>query len=99
MNEGRQTVHCCRAYVSDRVQGVGFRMATRAEARRLDLRGYAANLADGRVEVVACGSPEAVSGMLSWLEEGPPPARVDDVSESTPGTEELSSLPQGFEIR
>lgn len=89
---------CLRAHVSGRVQGVGFRMATRAEARRLGLRGYAANLADGRVEVVAYGDGRALAALLEWLTEGPPAARVDDVRESVldAGTRDL---PQGFEIR
>lgn len=89
---------CLRAHVSGRVQGVGFRMATRAQARRLGLRGYAANLEDGRVEVVAYGDDRAIDDLLEWLTEGPPAARVDDVTESTldPGA---GNVPRGFEIR
>ncbi len=89
---------CLRAHVSGRVQGVGFRMATRAEARRLGLRGYAANLADGRVEVVAYGDHRAIDELLEWLTEGPPAARVDDVMESAPDFG-ARDLPPGFEIR
>jgi acylphosphatase len=70
---------CARFHVSGRVQGVFFRASTRQEALRLGLRGYARNLADGRVEVVACGSAEAVGELERWLWQGPPAARVDDV--------------------
>jgi acylphosphatase len=66
-----------RFYVSGRVQGVCFRANTRDEALRLGLRGYARNLDDGRVEVVACGEAGAVEALAGWLEHGPPLARVD----------------------
>lgn len=35
--------------------GVGFRYTTQYEAKKLGLTGYAKNLDDGSVEVVACG--------------------------------------------
>ena len=46
---------CIIAWVYGRVQGVGFRYTTQYEAKRLGLTGYAKNLDDGSVEVVACG--------------------------------------------
>jgi acylphosphatase len=71
-----------RFIVSGRVQGVFFRASTRNEALRLGLNGYARNLADGRVEVVASGRPEAMHELEQWLWQGPPAARVDDVVRS-----------------
>lgn len=68
-----------RFHVSGRVQGVFFRASTRQEALRLGLCGYARNLPDGRVEVAASGSVEAVNELERWLWQGPPAARVDDV--------------------
>ena len=44
--------------VHGRVQGVWFRDSTRREAERLAIAGHAINLPDGKVEVLACGSPE-----------------------------------------
>ena len=41
--------------------------------------GYAMNLADGRVEVVASGSDDALDQLAAWLRHGPPSARVDGV--------------------
>jgi acylphosphatase len=73
---------CARFIVSGRVQGVFFRASTRHEALRLGLNGYARNLTDGRVEVVASGSAEALAELEQWLWEGPPAARVDDVVRS-----------------
>ena len=68
-----------RFLVSGRVQGVFFRASTRSEAGRLGLAGSASNLADGRVEVVASGSDDALAALERWLWQGPPSARVDDV--------------------
>jgi acylphosphatase len=70
---------CRRCIVSGRVQGVFFRVSTQREAQRLGVRGRAENLVDGRVEVVACGSRDAVEKLVEWLWRGPQFARVDDV--------------------
>ncbi len=68
-----------RFFISGHVQGVAFRAHTRAQALTLDLRGYARNLADGRVEVLAVGDAEAVERLAAWLQHGSPSARVDRV--------------------
>ena len=65
--------------VGGHVQGVGFRAATRRRAMELGVRGFARNLDDGRVEVRALGSPEAVQALADWLATGPALARVDSV--------------------
>lgn len=68
------------AWVYGRVQGVGFRYSTRQEALKLGLAGYARNLDDGSVEVLACGEAEQVEALLDWLRDGGPrSARVDKV--------------------
>lgn len=68
-----------RFLVSGRVQGVSYRAATRHEARALGIHGHARNLPDGRVEVLAQGSDEALAKLESWLWRGPLLARVDAV--------------------
>lgn len=65
--------------VRGRVQGVGFRAATRCRARELGLNGYVRNLPDGRVEAFAQGEPAAIAALAQWLHHGPPMARVEDV--------------------
>lgn len=49
---------CIIARVHGRVQGVGFRYTTQHEAQRLGLTGYAKNMDDGSVEIVACGESD-----------------------------------------
>jgi acylphosphatase len=65
--------------ISGRVQGVAFRAYTRVQALALNLRGYARNLPDGRVEVLAVGNSDAIERLAEWLQQGPPLARVDAV--------------------
>lgn len=73
---------CARFVIVGRVQGVFFRASTREQAQRLKLCGYAKNLADGSVEVLACGADEALDALEQWLAHGPPSARVQSVRRS-----------------
>lgn len=68
-----------RFVVSGKVQGVFFRASARDRAQALGLRGFAKNLPDGRVEVLAAGNDAAIDELAAWLREGPPMARVDDL--------------------
>lgn len=68
-----------RCFVSGRVQGVFFRASAREQARSLGVSGYARNLPDGRVEVLACGPDMAVQQLCDWLAVGPPAAQVVEV--------------------
>lgn len=71
---------CRRSFVSGRVQGVFYRATCVRKATSLGLTGYARNLADGRVEVLACGDGDAVETFLAWLWEGSPASKVTDVA-------------------
>jgi acylphosphatase len=71
---------CARFIVRGRVQGVFFRASTREQALKLGITGRAENLADGNVEVIACGTAEALDQLQRWLHRGPPSARVESVS-------------------
>lgn len=68
-----------RFLISGLVQGVSFRAWTQARAQALGLRGYARNLADGRVEVVASGEPNALAQLQACLQQGPAAAEVESV--------------------
>ena len=66
--------------VSGRVQGVGFRMFVRAQARALGLSGWVRNQEDGRsVEIVAEGPRDRLDRLRALCTVGPPGALVDDV--------------------
>ncbi len=75
---GRRVVRA-RAVLSGRVQGVGFRFFAEEWAERLGLGGYARNLPDGRLEVVAEGPEQAVGDFLAAIRRGPRSAVVTAV--------------------
>lgn len=72
-------VTAARAVVTGRVQGVGYRYATRDLAGRLGVTGWVRNLPSGQVEVFVQGPPAAVEAMIAWLERGPRWASVTGV--------------------
>jgi acylphosphatase len=69
------------AWVRGRVQEVGFRWWTRSRALEIGLTGYAGNLSDGRVQVVAEGSRQGCERLLGLLRTCDTPGRVDGVTE------------------
>ena len=71
---------CKRSFVSGRVQGVFYRATCVRKAESLGLAGFARNLTDGRVEVLACGEEPAVDELVAWLWEGSPASKVTDVA-------------------
>jgi len=87
---------CKRCLVSGKVQGVFYRASTAEHARALGLTGYVRNLADGRVEVLACGEEVPVQRLIDWLWEGPPMAKVQSVDTEIVDT---TDAPQGFSAR
>ena len=78
MGEGDQRARL-RMVLSGRVQGVFFRGAAAGQARALEIAGYARNLDDGTVEIVAEGRRDALELMAAWSHHGPSAARVEDV--------------------
>ena len=84
-----------RVRASGRVQGVFFRDSTRREAERRGVAGWVSNCADGSVEAVFEGPPDAVSAMVDFVRAGPGHASVSDVDVSHEEPEGLSS----FDIR
>lgn len=65
--------------ISGLVQGVGFRFFARKKALELGVMGYAENLSDGRVEVVAEGEVVDLEQLIHQLRQGPRGSRVDNV--------------------
>lgn len=89
----KRAIHC---FVSGHVQGVWFRGSARERALDLGVTGWARNLPDGRVEVLAAGEDDAVAAFREWLGQGPPAARVDRVEEEVA---DIADAPAGFEVR
>jgi acylphosphatase len=69
-----------RLVITGRVQGVGFRVWTCRQARRLGLRGWVRNRLDGSVEALIIGEAEAIDAMVKACRQGPGMAQVDGVS-------------------
>ena len=70
---------CKRCFVGGRVQGVYYRATAARRAQDLGLSGYARNLPDGRVEVLACGDETVVLAFVKWLWIGSSASRVTSV--------------------
>ena len=87
---------CRMCWVSGRVQGVCYRSNAQARARELGITGYARNLSDGRVEVLACGDSARVRVFIEWLWVGPIAAHVTavEIVEHEP-----AEWPSGFATR
>jgi len=71
---------CKKCLVGGRVQGVFYRATAARRAQDLGISGYARNLADGRVEVLACGEDAAVSAFVNWLWIGSSGCKVTSVA-------------------
>ena len=84
-----------RFVVSGRVQGVFYREGAKSEALRLGIRGWAENLPNGDVEVVAEGEANAVELLHRWLRNGPPRSVVTSVD----ATWETPEGVAGFSVR
>ncbi len=83
--------------ISGKVQGVGFRHFTRQNALKLGVHGYAKNLPNGKVEVVAEGDKATLDALVSILWKGPPASKVEDVKvEARPHSGEYNSFAVKF---
>jgi len=88
-------VAAVQVWISGRVQGVGYRMATRQQALALGVDGWVQNLPDGRVWAVLAGEEKAVQKLVDWCRQGPPLAQVTEVVVA-PYPDPVG---KGFEIR
>lgn len=71
-----------RLIIRGDVQGVGYRWWACERARRMGLAGWVRNRADGSVELLAAGPPEAVERLADDCRSGPSAARVAEVERS-----------------
>ncbi len=68
-----------RILVSGRVQGVYFRAYTQKQAKKLNITGYAKNLPNGDVEIIASGNNDQLQQLINWCHKGPMLAKVSAV--------------------
>ena len=68
--------------VTGKVQGVSYRLTTKAVADQLGIKGLISNEADGSVYIEAEGGGPLMEQFLDWCREGPDPARVEHVESS-----------------
>ena len=73
------TTRTVSVIIKGRVQGVSYRVWTRAEAQARGLRGFVRNRDDGSVEALFSGPAAAVTEMETLCRSGPPGARVDGI--------------------
>lgn len=85
-----------RILVEGLVQGVGFRFFSSATARSLQLKGFARNLSDGRVEIEVEGDHRAIQQFISAVRVGPRSSRVTTLHTEW---QEPSHREATFEIR
>lgn len=78
------------------VQGVFFRYTTKRVALGLDLKGYARNMADGTMEVVAEGPEDKLNELIEFCKKGPEGAEVSNVDVKF---EKASNEFDGFGVR
>jgi len=71
-----------RYLVNGRVQGVGYRYFVLRQAEELGVSGFARNLADGRVEVVAEADDAVIGQFEARLREGPSFSKVEGLDRS-----------------
>lgn len=69
-------VHC---FISGTVQGVFFRDFTVEAAKETNILGWVKNLSDGRVEIVAEGSPVNIIKFIALIKKGPKESKVKEI--------------------
>jgi len=72
-------MQCVKFIISGKVQGVWFRASTQQQAKQLNIKGYAKNLSNGDVEVVAYGEQSALKNLEQWLWQGSDLAHVTQI--------------------
>ncbi|HKW54862.1 MAG TPA: acylphosphatase [Stellaceae bacterium] len=91
-------VIAARLVITGRVQGVGYRLWAKREARRRSLRGWVRNLSNGSVEALVIGEAAEVDAFVEACRSGPSMARVDAIQreatadDGTRGFEERPTL-------
>jgi acylphosphatase len=65
--------------VSGKVQGVGFRYFSQMKAVQYGVAGWAKNLADGSVEIMALGGKDQLDPFIEDLQIGNPFSKINNI--------------------
>jgi len=83
-------------FVSGTVQGVGFRTVVKRHALLFQVKGYARNLPDGRVEICAQGKGDQINHFLHTIQSKPGSAVISNIETHHKPLQEFFS---SFEVR
>jgi acylphosphatase len=83
-----------RLTIKGKVQGVFYRATAKDVADLIGIKGWVRNLPDNNVEITATASEETLQKFINWCKQGPPKAKVEDVTVEELSPEEFN----GFRI-
>jgi acylphosphatase len=83
-----------RLTIKGKVQGVFYRATAKDVADLLGIKGWVKNLPDNNVEITATATEDVLQKFIGWCKQGPPKARVDEVTVEVLNLEEFN----GFRI-
>ena len=83
-----------RLIIKGKVQGVFYRATAKDVADLIGVKGWVRNLPDNNVEITATASEELLQKFINWCKQGPPKAKVEDVTIEEVSLEEFN----GFRI-
>jgi len=69
-----------RLTIKGKVQGVFFRATAKDIADELGIKGWARNLPDRNVEIMATAPEDSLQKFIDWFRQGPTKARVEEVA-------------------
>jgi len=78
--------------IKGKVQGVFFRATAKDIADGLGVKGWVRNLPDRNVEIRATATEALLQKYIDWCKQGPPKAKVEDVTVEELVLEEFNSF-------
>jgi len=69
-------VQTLKIKIEGKVQGVFYRQSAKEKANDLGIKGTVKNCEDDSVEIIATGEEEKLKEFITWCRQGPPQARV-----------------------
>lgn len=85
-----------KLFVHGHVQGVGFRYYAQTMAIQHNIKGWAKNMDNGSVEIVADGEGKQVASFIEKMKTGSPLAQVENIEQTDYESDEALSA---FDIR